>query len=77
LWGIVFILSLACLISVISVAVRSGQELRDAMGKATHTREVLEKLTVISGQLSEMESAARSFAISGKQSHLSPFYTAA
>ncbi len=43
----------------------------------THTREVLEKLENITSQLSEVESAARSFAISGKQSHLSPFYTAA
>jgi PAS domain S-box-containing protein len=43
----------------------------------THTREVLEKLGDIAARLSEVESAARSFAISGKQSHLSPFYTAA
>jgi len=43
----------------------------------THTREVLDKLGDIAARLSEVESAARSFAISGKQSHLSPFYTAA
>lgn len=43
----------------------------------THTREILEKLGDIAARLSEVESAARSFAISGKQSHLSPFYTAA
>ena len=43
----------------------------------TCTREVLEKLGNISARLSEVESAARSFAISGKQSHLNPFYTAA
>jgi PAS domain S-box-containing protein len=37
----------------------------------------LEKLGDIAARLSEVESSARSFVISGKQSHLSPFYTAA
>ena len=41
------------------------------------TREVLERLAELSTRLSEVESAARSFAISGKQSHLDPFYRAA
>ena len=50
---------------------------QEATRAVTHTREVLEKLGEISAGLSEVESSARSFAISGKQSHLNPFYTAA
>jgi PAS domain S-box-containing protein len=49
---------------------------QEATRAVTHTREVLEKLGEISAGLSEVESSARSFAISGKQSHLNPFYTA-
>lgn len=47
------------------------------MQAVAHTRQALEKLGDISTKLSEVESAARSFAISGKQAHLNPFYTAA
>jgi len=41
------------------------------------TREVLERVAELSARLSEAESAARSFAISGKQADLDPFYRAA
>ena len=60
-----------------AISHRSGEQLQDATRAAARTREVLEKLGEISARLSEVESAARSFAISGKQSHLNPFYTAA
>lgn len=63
--------------SVVVISRRSGEQLQEATRAVTHTREVLEKLGDIAARLSEMESAARSFAISGKQSHLNPFYTAA
>ena len=77
LWGTVFVLAILSLITIIAVSRQSGRQLREATQAVTHTREVLEKLGNITAQLSEVESAARSFAISGKQSHLSPFYTAA
>ena len=64
-----------CLVVVVSR--RSGVELQKATRAVSHTREVLQKLGEISASLSEVESAARSFAISGKQSHLDPFFTAA
>jgi len=60
----------------IAISHRSGERLKEASRAVTHTREVLEKVESIGAQLSEVESSARSFAISGKQSHLSPFYTA-
>jgi PAS domain S-box-containing protein len=62
---------------VVTVSQRSGEQLREATRAVTHTREVLEKLGELSARLSEVESAARSFAISGKQAHLDPFYRAA
>ena len=62
---------------VAALSRQSGEQLRQATRAEAHTREVLEKLGEISTSLSEVESAARSFAISGKQSHLDPFYTAA
>jgi PAS domain S-box-containing protein len=65
------------LVTVVVISRQSGKQLQEATRAVTHTREVLEKLGNISAQLSEVESAARSFAISGKQSHLSSFYTAA
>ncbi len=62
---------------VVRVAQRTGEQLGEATRAVAHTREVLEKLGELSAKLSEVESAARSFAISGKQSHLDPFYRAA
>jgi len=56
---------------------RTGEQLREATAAVARTREVLEQLGELSAKLSEEESAARSFAISGKQSHLDPFYRAA
>jgi PAS domain S-box-containing protein len=52
-------------------------QLREATRAVTQTRDILDELGAIATRLSEVESAARSFAISGKQSHLAPFYTAA
>ena len=77
LWGAVFVLAILSLVAVVAISCRSGKQLQEATRAVTHTREVLEKLGDIAARLSEVESAARSFAISGKQSHLSPFYTAA
>ena len=76
-WGVTLILGVFGLIVVVTISRRSGQELQEATRDVTRTRETLEKLGDISTKLSEVESAARSFAISGKQSHLNPFYTAA
>jgi PAS domain S-box-containing protein len=77
LWGAGFVLAILSLIAVGVVSHRAGNQLQQATQSVAHTRAVLEKLGSIAAQLSEVESAARSFAISGKQSHLSPFYTAA
>ena len=77
LWGAGFVLAILILGTVVFISHQSGKQLQEATQAVTHTREVLAKLGNIAAQLSEVESAARSFAISGKQSHLSPFYTAA
>jgi PAS domain S-box-containing protein len=70
-------LAILSLVAVVAISYRSGKQLQEATRAVTHTREVLDELGDIAARLSEVESAARSFAISGKQSHLSPFYTAA
>jgi PAS domain S-box-containing protein len=62
---------------VVGISHQSEERLQEATQMVTNTREVLAKLGEISTLLGEVESAARSFAISGKQSHLDPFYTAA
>ena len=77
MWGSGVVLAILSLVAVVAISRRSGKQLQEATRAVTHTREVLEKLGDIAARLSEVESAARSFAISGKQSHLSPFYTAA
>jgi PAS domain S-box-containing protein len=77
LWGVGVVLAILSLVAVVAISSRSGKQLQEATRAVTHTHEVLEKLGDIAARLSEVESAARSFAISGKQSHLSPFYTAA
>jgi len=76
LWGVGLLLALLSFALVVSLSRRSGEQLEEASSAVGHTREVLEKLGEISASLSEAESAARSFAISGKQSNLDPFYTA-
>jgi PAS domain S-box-containing protein len=75
--GAGLILAILILASFVTISYRSGKQLQEATRAVTHTREVLDKLGDIAARLSEVESAARSFAISGKQSHLDPFYTAA
>ena len=77
LWGAAFLVALLSLAAVVTVSRQSDQQLQEANRAVTRTREVLEKLGELSTSLSEVESAARSFAISGKQSHLDPFYIAA
>lgn len=77
LWGAGLVLAILSLASFVAISHRSGEQLQEATRAVTHTREVLEKLGDIAARLSEVESAARSFAISGKQSHLDPFFTAA
>ena len=72
-----FILAGLALATVASISHESGVQLQKTTGQFAHTREVLEKLEQISTGLSEVESSARNFAISGKQSHLDPFYIAA
>jgi len=76
-WGAGFFLALSGLALVAVISHRAAEQLQRATRGVTHTREVLQKLEQLSASLSEVESAARSFAISGKQSHLDPFYTAA
>jgi PAS domain S-box-containing protein len=77
LFGVGFMLAILSLVALVAISRSSGRQLQEATGQVAHTHEVLEKLGEISVQLSEVESAARSFVISGKQSHLNPFYTAA
>jgi PAS domain S-box-containing protein len=72
-----FILAALALATVASISHQSGIQLQNTTRQFAHTREILEKLEQISAGLSEVESSARSFAISGKQSHLDPFYIAA
>lgn len=74
--GAGFVLAIISLAMTIGISHRSGQRLEAASRAVTNTREVLEKVESIMAQLSEVESSARSFAISGKQSQLGPFYTA-
>jgi PAS domain S-box-containing protein len=62
---------------MVVISRQSEEQLQETTRTVTHSREILEKLGEISTRLGEVESAARSFAISGKQSHLDPFYTAA
>jgi PAS domain S-box-containing protein len=76
-WGAGLVLAILILAAFVTVSYRSGEHLQQANRSVTRTRSVLEKLRDIEVRLSEVESAARSFAISGKQSHLNPFYTAA
>lgn len=74
--GLVIVLGI-CGLGVLVIATRrSGSELTGAMRAAENTRTVLEKIGNTSVALNSVESAARNFAISGKQSHLDPFYSA-
>jgi PAS domain S-box-containing protein len=75
--GTGFILALMSLTMIAVISHQSAIQLQDASRAVEHAREVVEKLGDVSAGLSEVESSARSFAISGKQSHLNPFYTAA
>src|SRR5262245_10668098 len=77
LWATGFVSAILSLVAAVTFSRQSGELLQAATAAVTHTRQVLEKLADISAKLSEVESAARSFAISGKQSHLNPFYIAA
>jgi PAS domain S-box-containing protein len=77
LWATGFLFAILSLVAAVIISRQSGELLQAATVAVTHTRQVLEKLADISAKLSEVESAARSFAISGKQSHLNPFYIAA
>jgi CHASE3 domain sensor protein len=47
-----------------------------AFDAEAHTRRVIESPHVLHSDLKDVESSARSFAISGKQSHLEPYYLA-
>ncbi len=77
LWGVGSLFAVLSLAFFVVLSRQSGEQLHAATLTVSHTREVLEKVADITTRLSEVESAARSFAISGKQSHLDPFYTAA
>ena len=77
MWGAGFLLALLSTALVVVVSQRSGERLLEATKAVARTREVLERVAELSARVSEVESAARSFAISGKQSHLDPFYRAA
>jgi PAS domain S-box-containing protein len=77
LWGAVPICGAVILLAIGVASHRSGMELRTVTTSFAHAQEVLEKVEQISAGLREVESSARSFAISGKQSNLDPFYLAA
>jgi PAS domain S-box-containing protein len=77
LWGAGFVLALLALAVVAAFSQQSAMRIQATTQTVTHTHEVLDTLGTISTELIEVESSARSFAISGKQSHLNPFYTAA
>ena len=77
LWVVSFIFAIASLVGLGILSEQSGRDFTEATRAVKHTHEVLEKLGDITTSLSDVESAARSFAISGKQPHLNPFYTAA
>lgn len=77
LWVVTFIFAVASLVGLGILSEQSGRDFTEATRAVKHTHEVLEKLGDITTSLSDVESAARSFAISGKQPHLNPFYTAA
>src|ERR1043166_3535641 len=64
LWGVGFLLALFSLAWMVVASRNSMEELEDASRSVTSTREVLQKLGEISTSLGEVESAARSFAIS-------------
>src|SRR5262245_9101421 len=70
LWATGFVSAILSVVAAVIFSRQSGELLQEATAAVTHTRQVLEKLADISAKLSEVESAARSFAISGKQSHL-------
>ena len=76
-WSTAFVLAIASLVQFSTISRRSGEEFLDATREVRRTRDVLEKLADITSRLGDVESAARDFAISGTQSHLNPFYTAA
>jgi PAS domain S-box-containing protein len=76
-WGTGFVVAILVLLAVAAISDRLGTQLKEATQAVTRTRDILENLEQIPAGLSEVESSARSFAISGKQTHLTPFYTAA
>jgi PAS domain S-box-containing protein len=75
LWGAGFVLAVLTLAEVSVISRRSAVQLQQTTLAFSHTHEILEKLESISAEISEVESSARSFVISDKQSHLDPFYT--
>jgi PAS domain S-box-containing protein len=77
LWEAGFLLAILALAVIGVISRRSAIQLQQITLAVAHTHEVLDKLEAISTELSEVESSARSFVISDKQSHLDPFYTAA
>src|SRR5580692_9421472 len=62
LWGTGFVLAILGLITFVVISCRAGKQLQQSIQAVTHTGDVLEKLENITAQLTEVESAARSFA---------------
>jgi len=77
MWCAIPLAGAMVLIAIAVISHRNGKALEQATQSFAHTHAVLEKLEQISAGLWEVESSARGFAISGKQSHLDPFYLAA
>ncbi len=75
-WGASLFLALGSLGLGVALSYHAGEQLSETTRTVAHTRQILEKLGGIPTSLGEVESAARSFAISGKQLQLGPFYTA-
>lgn len=77
LWMAGFVVAVAVLAAGEIRSRQAAKEFEKTAHAVTNTRDALDTISEISGSLSEVESSARSFAISGQQSDLNPYYTAA
>src|SRR5919109_4369616 len=69
-------LALLILIVIGVASYRSTTRLVETAGWLTHSREVLEKLETVRAQMTNVESGARGYIITGEERHLEPYRTA-
>ena len=69
-------LALLILIVIGVASYRSTTRLVETAGWLTHSREVLEKLETVRAQMTDVESGARGYIITGEERHLEPYRTA-